>query len=149
MAKKNEKNDSSIVDRSFDRSVDRTIVRTQISNLKTKIIVRKQPSDDHRTAVRRPSEHRPTTARHEKNCEKRNMSQMIDLVMTINSVQESSKSELSSRGKHPLKIQSFPPVAVLPVEVPDRDNPGCALAEDHEKRSLNRCLFIGKICRTP
>ena len=32
---------------------------------------------------------------------------MKDLVMTINSVQKSSKSELSSRGKRPFKVFSF------------------------------------------
>ena len=42
-----------------------------------------------------------------KNCEKQGMSQMIDLVMRINSVQKSSKSELSSRGKRPFKVFSF------------------------------------------
>ena len=32
------------------------------------------------------------------------MPQMIDLVMRINSVQKSSKSDLSSRGKRPFKV---------------------------------------------
>ena len=32
---------------------------------------------------------------------------MIDLVMTINSIQKSSKSELSSRGKRPFKVFSL------------------------------------------
>ena len=32
------------------------------------------------------------------------LSQMIDQVMTINSVQKSSKSELSSWGKRPFKV---------------------------------------------
>ena len=36
--------------------------------------------------------------------EKRSMSQMIDLVMTIKTSTGSSKSELSSRGKRPLKV---------------------------------------------
>ena len=35
------------------------------------------------------------------------MSQMIDLVMRINSVQKSSKSELSSRGKRPFKVSKY------------------------------------------
>ena len=35
---------------------------------------------------------------------KRSLSQMIDQVMTINSVQNSSKSELSSWGKRPFKV---------------------------------------------
>ena len=38
---------------------------------------------------------------------KQSVSQMIDLVMTIDSVQESSKSELSSRGKRPFKVSIF------------------------------------------
>ena len=32
---------------------------------------------------------------------------MMDLVMRINSVEKSSKSELSSRGKRPFKVFSF------------------------------------------
>ena len=56
-----------------------------------------QPSNDNRNTVRRPPDMK-------KNCEKRSMSQMIDLVMRINSVQKSSKSELSSRGKRPFKV---------------------------------------------
>ena len=39
-----------------------------------------------------------------KNSKKRSLSQMIDQVMTINSVQKSSKSELSSWGKRPFKV---------------------------------------------
>ena len=39
-----------------------------------------------------------------KNAKKRSLSQMIDQVMTINSVQKSSKSELSSWGKRPFKV---------------------------------------------
>ena len=35
---------------------------------------------------------------------KRSLFQMIDQVMTINSVQKSSKSELSSWGKRPFKV---------------------------------------------
>ena len=39
-----------------------------------------------------------------KNKKKQSVSQMKDLVMTMNSVQKSSKSELSSRGKRPFKV---------------------------------------------
>ena len=39
-----------------------------------------------------------------KNSKKRSFSQMIDQVMTINSVQKSSKSELSSWGKRQFKV---------------------------------------------
>ena len=40
----------------------------------------------------------------EKNLKKRSVSQMIDLVMTIPTSTGSSKTELSSRGKHPFKV---------------------------------------------
>ena len=39
-----------------------------------------------------------------KNPKKQSLSQMIDQVMTINSVQKSSKLELSSWGKRPFKV---------------------------------------------
>ena len=42
-----------------------------------------------------------------KNKKKQSVSQMKDLVMTMNSVQKSSKSELSSRGKRPFKVFSL------------------------------------------
>ena len=45
-----------------------------------------------------------TTTTNEKIRKKRSLSQMIDQVMTINSVQKSSKSELSSWGKRPFKV---------------------------------------------
>ena len=41
---------------------------------------------------------------------RRSLSQMIDQVMTINSVQKSSKSELSSWGKRPFKVLLIRPV---------------------------------------
>ncbi len=37
--------------------------------------------------------------------EKQSVSQMIDLVVTIDSVQKSSKTELSSRGRCPFKVR--------------------------------------------
>ena len=40
----------------------------------------------------------------QKNRKNQSVSQTIDQVMTINSVQESSKSELSSGGKRPFKV---------------------------------------------
>ena len=40
----------------------------------------------------------------EKNCEKQSVSQMIDLVMTIQTVTGSSNLELSSGGKRPFKV---------------------------------------------
>ena len=95
--------------RSIDRSIGRSITRTQISNLKfenqndrakTCTTTIGRPSDDHPNTVRRPPDMK-------KNCEKRSVSQTIDLVMRINSVQKSSKSELSSRGKRPFKVFVF------------------------------------------
>ena len=38
---------------------------------------------------------------------KQSVSQMIDLVMTIKTHTESSKSELSSRGKRPFKVSKY------------------------------------------
>ena len=43
----------------------------------------------------------------EKNCEKQSVSQMIDLVMTIQTVTGSSNLELSSGGKRPFKVWWF------------------------------------------
>ena len=70
------------------------------------------PSDARPTAVRWPSDDRPTTARIEKIRKKQSWSQMIDLVMTINSVQKSSKTELSST--------LFGLFKVLAIERPER-----------------------------
>ena len=42
-----------------------------------------------------------------KNGKKQSVSKMIDLVMTIKTHTESSKSELSSRGKRPFKVSTF------------------------------------------
>ena len=43
----------------------------------------------------------------EKKRKNQSVSQTIDQVMAINSVQKSSKSELSSRGKHPFKVYIY------------------------------------------
>ena len=46
-------------------------------------------------------------ALHQKKWEKQSVSQMIDLVMTMKTHTESSKSELSSRGKRPFKVSKY------------------------------------------
>ena len=63
-------------------------------------------------AVRRSSDGRPPTIRQppdeKKISEKQSVSQVIDLVMTINSVQKSSKSELSSTTFGHFKVCVYP-----------------------------------------
>ena len=44
-----------------------------------------------------------------KNRKNQSVSQTLDQVMTINSVQESSKSELSSGGRRPFKVSYIRP----------------------------------------
>ena len=58
--------------------------------------VRARPAQDPRKARARPAQG-PHKARPKPVLKKTSVSQMIDLVMTIQSIQESSKSELSSR----------------------------------------------------
>ena len=43
----------------------------------------------------------------QKKAKKQSVSQMIDLVVTIKTHTESSKSELSSRGKRPFKVSKY------------------------------------------
>ena len=50
----------------------------------------------------------PHTTHRKKKQKKQSMSKTKVQVMTINSVQKSSKSELSSRGRRPVKVQEEP-----------------------------------------
>ena len=50
---------------------------------------------------------RPHTHPPQKKAKKQSVSQMIDLVVTIKTHTESSKSELSSRGKRPFKVSKY------------------------------------------
>ena len=69
--------------------------------------VRARPAPDPRKARARPAQD-PRKARARTRprpvLKKTSVSQMIDLVMTIQTHTESSKSEPSSRGKHPFKV---------------------------------------------
>ena len=65
-----------------------------------------RPTDGTKQKTKKTKD-RPTDRTNEKKRKKQSVSQTIDQVMTIKTHTESSKSELSSRGKRPFKVFRF------------------------------------------